>query len=144
MAQETFVKADTVTVAGQFKSDLGNISTDGVLGNLTVANLQAASQTGGMSATVTLTTGGTVTSATRLTRVTAGSAVTGIVVATGTAAGQELTIIHTGAAASSITFSTAGSAAGSSNVATDFVISGLTCSKYVWDVTSALWYPVVF
>lgn len=91
-----------------------------------------------------ITTGGTITSTTRLAKITTGSAVTGVIVGSGTTDGQELTILHVGAAASSVTFATAGSNAASSHVATDFVISGQTCLKFVWEVTTALWYPVVF
>ena len=106
--------------------------------------LNSNQQAGGVSATQQIGTAGTVNTTSRVARITATAAVSQVVVATGQYAGQELTILHTGAAASSITFCTAGSSAGGSNVATDFVISGLTCSKFVWDVTSALWYPVVF
>ena len=139
------VSAGGITAAGASASsfDGGNFTTDGS-GNITVANLTSSGQSGGMSATATIANAATIATTSRIARITATAAVTQVVVGTGTKAGQELTILHTGAAASSITFCTAGSSAGGSNVATDFVISGLTCSKFVWDVTSALWYPVVF
>ena len=111
-----------------------------VYAELIVSNQQA----GGMSATQTIGNAGTVQTTSRVARITATAANSQVVLGTGTQSGQELTVLHTGAAASSITFCTAGSTSGSSNIATDFVISGLTCSKFVWDVTSALWYPVVF
>jgi hypothetical protein len=115
---------------------------------LVVAELvSAANLAGGVnggSAGASCTTGGTINTATRTAKVTTGSAVTGVIIGSGSVDGQELTILHVGAAASSITFAAAGSAAASSHSATDFVISGQTCSKFVWESTTALWYPVVF
>jgi hypothetical protein len=114
-----------------------------ITADLVNATNLAGGVTGG-SAGASVTTSGTINAATRTTKVTTGSAVTSVIVGSGVVDGQELTILHVGAAASSIAFVAAGSAAGSSHVATDFVISGQTCSKFVWEVTTALWYPVVF
>ena len=122
---------------------IGGFSTmqdDLIVAELLQANQFASPHT----PTQTLVTGGTITTNQHHARVTAASAVTGIIMASGTYDGQELTVLHTGAAASSITFATAGSNAASSHVATDYVISGLSCSKYVWEATTALWYPVTF
>jgi hypothetical protein len=150
--QDTNIVAETATVAGKLTTDHGNISTDGSAGTLTTiglvtTTLNATNQIGGITggaAGASVTTSGTINAATRVTKVTTGSAVTSVIVGSGVSDGQELTILHVGAAASSIAFVAAGSAAGSSHVATDFVISGQTCSKFVWEVTTALWYPVVF
>ena len=120
MAQDTLVLAETVSCAN-------------LVGGVT-----------GGTAGASVTTSGTISTATRTSKVTTGSAVTSVIVGSGTTDSQELTILHVGAAASSIAFVGAGSAAGSSHVATDFVISGQTCSKFVWEATTALWYPVVF
>ena len=152
MAQDTYVLGEKLQVMGQIKSDLGNLSSDGTAGTLTTVglvttNLNATNQFGGVTggaAGASVTTSGTISTATRTSKVTTGSAVTSVIVGSGTTDSQELTILHVGAAASSIAFVAAGSAAGSSHVATDFVISGQTCSKFVWEVTTALWYPVVF
>ena len=150
--QDTTVNAQVVQVQGKLTSDNGNFATDGVNGSVTAAgitttNLIASQQYGGVtggSAGASILTSGTISSATRISKVTAGSAVTAVIVGSGVQDGQELTIVHVGAAASSIAFATAGSAAASSHAATDFVISGQTCSKFVWDSGTALWYPVVF
>ncbi len=152
MAQDTFIVAESITSLGQIKADQGHISSDGTAGTLTTAglvttNFNVANQFGGItggSAGASCTTNGTISTATRTSKVTTGSAVTGVIIGSGANDGQELTIVHVGAAASSITFATAGSAAASSHSATDFVISGQTCSKFVWESTTALWYPVVF
>ncbi len=114
-----------------------------VVAELVSTNNLAGGVSGG-TAGASCTTGGTINTSTRTAKVTTGSAVTGVIIGSGNLDGQELTIVHVGAAASSITFSTAGSAAASSHAATDFVISGQTCSKFVWEATTALWYPVVF
>jgi hypothetical protein len=114
---------------------------------LTAETISCANLIGGViggTAGASVTTSGTITSTARTTKVLTGSAVTSVIVGSGTTDGQELTILHVGAAASSIAFVAAGSAAGSSHVATDFVISGQTASKFVWEATTALWYPIVF
>jgi len=108
------------------------------------ANLAGGVNPQAGAAGASILTSGTINSQTRLAKVTAGSAVTAVIIGSGILDGQELTILHVGAAASSIAFATAGSAAASSHAATDFVISGQTCSKFVWESTTALWYPVVF
>lgn len=160
--EDTAIVAEKLTVSGSINTDHGNITSDGVNGTLTtvgfttttgtiatgtITTASITNLTGGITggaSGASITTGGTVSTASRVSKVTAGSAVTGVIVGSGTTDGQELTILHVGAAASSITFATAGSNAASSHVATDFVISGQTCLKFVWEVTTALWYPVVF
>jgi hypothetical protein len=161
MAQDTLIVAENINAAATISGATVNATTGSVTtltaptGTITTltsttANLTAASIaniTGGITggaAGASVTISGTINAATRVSKVLTGSAVTSVIVGSGTTDGQELTILHVGAAASSIAFVAAGSAAGSSHVATDFVISGQTCSKFVWEITTALWYPVVF
>ena len=158
MAQDTLVNAESVAIAGSGTFGRGNAIVD-TGGNITgagltingtatvTANLNAKQFFGGTSggSGTALTSNGTISTTQRTSKVLPGSAVTGVIIGTGTLDGQELTIMNTAqATGSSITFTTAGTAAGSSNAATDVVISGLSCSKWVWDSTSALWYPVKF
>src|SRR5579859_2830419 len=86
--------------------DSGNVITDGQ-GNLTAGTLATAQTTGVVQ---TLSTGNTITTPanTGTVRVTAGAAVTGIILGAGSRAGQLLTVIHEGAAANTITFAAAG------------------------------------
>ncbi|SRR6266567_2203183 len=114
-----------------------------VVAELVNANNLAGGVNGG-SAGASCTTGGTINTATRTAKIVTGSAVTGVILGSGTIDGQEFTIINTAAAASSISFATAGSAAASSHIATDFVFSGARAAKFVWEATSALWYPVSY
>ncbi len=73
-------------------------------------------------------------------RVTAGAAVTGIILAPGTQQGQLLAVIHEGTAANTITFA----ASGTSNVAdgTSDVITGPSARLYIWDSVTSLWYAL--
>jgi hypothetical protein len=129
-------------------TDNGNITSDGLLGNLTVAGnvtISGIYSGGQQTGTVTtLSTGNTITVGTsggnQSLRVTAGAAVTGIIIAAGTKSGQELTVIHEGAAANTITFA----ASGTSNVAdgTSDVITGPSARTFIWDSVTALWYKM--
>ena len=84
MAQDTYVLGEKLQVTGQIKSDLGNLSSDGTAGTLTTVglvttNLNVANQFGGITggaAGASVTTSGTISTATRTTKVTTGSAVT--------------------------------------------------------------------
>jgi hypothetical protein len=128
MGQDTTFTSETVTAT-----------------TATITNAVMTTQYGGTSGStgVALTTAGTIAVA-RVAKVNPGSAVTAVIMASGTQDGQELTIINTAAAAgSSVTFATAGTAAASSHLATDFVISGLTAAKFTWDTGTTLWYPSV-
>jgi hypothetical protein len=123
MAQDSFILADTITA---------NISA-------TLASVAGGQQTGTVttlvaSSTITPGTSGGTDSV----RVTAAAAVAGIIIAAGTRAGQELTVIHEGTAAATLTMA----AAGTSNVAdgVSCVITGPTCRKFKWDAVTALWY----
>jgi hypothetical protein len=116
---------------------------------LLAESLNCANLIGGVSpqsgvAGASVTTSGTITTSTRICKVTTGSAVTAVILGSGTSDGQTITILHTGAAASSIAFATAGSAAGSSHAATDFVFSGQKAASFVWETTTALWYPISY
>ncbi|SRR6266567_1693669 len=152
MAQDVFIEAERLQVMGSISSDRANITSDGVNGTLTsvglvVTNLNSTNQFGGITgggAGASCTTGGTISTATRVSKSVTGSAVTGVILGSGTQDGQELTVVNTAAAASSISFATAGSAAASSHCATDFVFSGARAAKFVWEATSALWYPVSY
>lgn len=72
--------------------------------------------------------------------VTTAGAVTGVIMTAGVRDGQEVTIVHQGAAANTITMA----AAGTSNVADGVsdVITGPSCRKYKWVASTALWYKV--
>lgn len=137
MSQEASIKTDSLIVNGKLSSDGGNISSDGVNGNLTVATYSGAQQTGTVT---TLSTGNTITPGNLdSVRVTAAAAITGVILAAGIRAGQEFTVIHEGAAANTITFA----AAGTSNVSDGVsdVITGPTSRSFKWDATTLLWYP---
>jgi len=87
---------------------------------------------------VTLTNGNTITTANLgISRVTNGGAVTGIIMQAGTVDGQ--VIIVENDAAATVTMA----AAGTSNVANGVtcVIAALACCLFVWNSTTALWYP---
>ena len=73
-------------------------------------------------------------------RVTAGAAVTGIILSPGTQQGQLLAVIHEGAAANTVTFA----ASGTSNVAdgTSDVITGPSARLFIWDSVTSLWYAL--
>lgn len=137
MSQEASIKTDSLTVNGKLSSDGGNISSDGVNGNFTAGNYSGSQQTGTVT---TLSTGNTITPGNLdSVRVTAAAAITGVILAAGTKAGQEITVIHEGAAANTITFA----AAGTSNVSDGVsdVITGPTSRSFKWDATTLLWYP---
>jgi len=73
--------------------------------------------------------------------VSAAAAVTGVILQAGSKHGQMLTVVHTGAAANTITFA----AAGTSNVAqggTSPVITGPEAAVFVWNAIDARWYSV--
>lgn len=129
----------SVVSQGSLNSDNGNFSTDGILGITKVGSLAEAQAAGTVQ---TLSTGNTITqvSGQGVARVTAGAAVTGIILAVGTIPGQRLTVIHEGAAANTITFA----ASGTSNVADGVsdVITGPSARTFVWDSVTTLWYAV--
>lgn len=129
-----------LTVIGTSNLDNGNLTTDGK-GNLSPQTINTAQQTGTVT---TLSTGNTITIGTSggngVLRVTAGAAVTGIILSPGTRAGQIVTVVHEGAAANTITFA----ASGTSNVAdgASDVITGPSARSFVWDSVTALWYAL--
>ncbi len=86
----------------------------------------------------TIANGNTIQTNIGIVRVTAGGAVTGVILTPGARGGQIVTIIHEGAAANTITMA----AAGTSNVAAGATnsMSGLAAHTYVWDSITALWY----
>lgn len=119
--------------------DNGGITSDGA-GNFTYSSIATGQQTGTVT---TLSTGNTITPGTSggtgTLRVTAAGAVTGLILAPGTRAGQEITVVHEGAAGNTLTFA----AAGTSNVAdgTSDVITGPSARTFRWNSVTALWYP---
>lgn len=135
MSIEAQTYPDATTIVGSL-AVVASTRT-GAAGNVACGSLAEAQTTGTVQ---TLTTGNTITvpAGTGVVRVTAGGAVTGIILPAGTVPGQNLSIIHEGAAANTITFA----AAGTSNVAdgTSDVITGPTCRSFIWDSITALWY----
>lgn len=120
---------------GKTSLDGGLVATDNN-GNLTSTSLNPSQTTGVVQ---TLTNGSTINTANiGVVRVTAGAAVTGIILQAGTRPGQHVDIVHEGAAANTITFA----ASGTSNVAdgTSDVITGPAAHTFVWDSITSLWY----
>ncbi len=117
----------------------GGTIYDDAVGNVTASSL-AANQTTGTVQTLANTNTITVAAGFGTVRVTAAGAVTGIIVPAGTRPGQQLVIIHEGAAANTLTMA----ASGTSNVAngTTCVLGGLAAHVLIWDSVTALWYPV--
>ncbi len=156
MAQDAFIEAERLQVMGSISADRGNITSDGTNGTLTTVGMVTTTQTittanltnlnGGTSgaAGASVTTSGTISTTKLINKITAGSAVTAVIMQSGTTDGQIVAVQHVGAAASSVTFATAGSAAGSSHIATDYVFSGQKAALFVWDITTALWYPIAY
>jgi hypothetical protein len=162
MAQDVLIKGEVLQVSGSINSDQGHISSDGVNGTLTTVGLTTTNQTlttgtittanltnviagiNGGSAGASVTTSGTINTSKLVSKVTTGSAVTAVIMGSGTTDGQLVLVEHVGAAASSITFATAGSAAASSHIATDYVFSGQKAALFVWEATTALWMPVAY
>jgi hypothetical protein len=156
MAQDTFVYSESVTVGATMSAATANATTGSITtltaptatittGNVTTANL--TNITGGINggtAGASVTTSGTINTSKLVSKVTTGSAVTAVIMGSGTVDGQLVFVEHVGAAASSITFATAGSAAGSSHIATDFVFSGQKAAAFIWEATTALWFPVSY
>jgi hypothetical protein len=162
MSQDTFVVAESITSQGQLKADQGHISSDGVAGTLTTVGLTTTNSTltnstittltpsnivGGVSGGVSgvaITISGTVATSQRKSKVLPGSAVTSCLMAVGTTDGQDLTVVNVAqAAGSSVSFIAAGSAAGSSHLASNVVISGLSSASFTWDANTGVWYPVI-
>jgi hypothetical protein len=150
MAQDTYLVAESVTSLGQLKADQGHLSTDGVAGTLTTVgvvttNLNNTNQFGGVTGGVSgaaITISGTISAASRTSKVLPGSAVTSCVLGTGTQDGQEITVVNLAqVAGSSVSFAAAGSA--TSHLATVVVISGLTAARFIWDANTAVWYPII-
>jgi hypothetical protein len=87
----------------------------------------------------TVTNGATIpTAGLYTTRVTAAGAVTGVILQPGAYPGQEIMVVHEGAAGNTIT----PAVAATSNIADGVsgVIAGLTAKGYVWDSITQRWY----
>ncbi len=152
MAQDTFIYAESANVAGTMTAGVSNVTTGSVTtltaptATITTANITNPIVGGinGGSAGASVTTSGTINTSKLISKVLAGSAVTAVILASGTTDGQLCFVENVGAAASSIAFATAGSAAGSSHAATDFAFSGQKAACFIWEATTALWYPVSY
>lgn len=109
-----------------------------VLAEKVIANNFVANQQGGTVQTIS--TSGNINTNYGSVRVTTAAAVTAVTMSPGTTGGQEVTVIHEGAAANTITFA----ASGTSNVAdgTSDVITGPSGRKFQWDAVTALWYAL--
>ena len=140
MPFNTFVNPDSFVILGPLQTQTDPVS--GLTGDLSVAGVYSGGQQSGV--VTTLATGNTIAIGTsggyQSVRVTAAAAVTGIILAPGTKPGQEVTVVHEGAAANTITFA----AAGTSNVAdgASDVITGPSARTFIWDAVTALWYPM--
>lgn len=116
--------------------------TNVVADNLTVNQVGQVNQLATLQQTgtvTTLATGNTINvNQLGVVRVTAAAAVTGIILQAGVKPGQQVIVIHEGAAANTITFA----ASGTSNVAdgVSAVITGPSQKMFVWDSVTSLWY----
>lgn len=156
MAQDVFIEGERLQVMGSISSDRAHITSDGTNGTLTTVGFTTTTGTittanltninGGTSGAsgASVTTSGTISTTNLVNKITAGSAVTAVIMQSGITDGQLVMVEHVGAAASSVTFATAGSAAGSSHIATDFVFSGQKAALFIWEATTALWFPVSY
>jgi hypothetical protein len=116
-------------------TQVGTFPGNAVLG-LTVENGHTC--TPQSAAAAAIATGGTITTAgPESQRVNPAAAVTGIILAAGTVAGQRVTVVNE--SAFTVTFA----ASGTSNVAdgTSDVIAATTARSFVWDSVQALWFP---
>lgn len=104
----------------------------------------------GQIAAPSLVTGGAIANAATLTpgagvyskiTVNPAGAVTGIILAAGTADGQECTVVNLATAANSVTFAAAGTSHVSNGVSS--VIAGIVARTFIWDSGTSLWYPQV-
>jgi hypothetical protein len=126
------VKPDGTTVlvvpAGYTFNSTTNTFT--ITGNLATAQSSTA---------VAIANSGTVVTASiGVSRLAPAAAVTGIILAAGTIAGQQVTVINEAVAINTVTMA----ASGTSNVATGTgcVIAGLTAALFTWDTGTSLWY----
>jgi hypothetical protein len=112
---------------------------------LEVEYLAAGQIIGGVNggAGTALASAGTINSSSRIAKINPAAAVTSCLIGSGLYDGQRLTVVNVAAAASSVAFAAVGSAAASSHVASGIVISGLGIAEFVWESTTALWYPLV-
>ena len=114
-------------------------------GNITTANItNAIGGINGGAAGASVTTSGTINTSKLISKIVTGSAVTAVILGSGTTDGQLVIVENVSVAASSVAFAAAGSAAGSSHIATDFVYSGARAAIFVWEATTATWFPVSY
>lgn len=117
-----------------FRTDLfrPRIYSNGITGNLAIEIQSTTAPAVANNGTIT-------TAGVSVARVAPAGAVTGVILAVGTTGGQVCTVVNESVAASTVTFA----ASGTSNVADGVasVIAGLTARTFVWDSSTALWYP---
>jgi hypothetical protein len=134
-AQITFGAAADTNLYRLAANSLGTDDAFTAFGALNAQNLLTLAQS---STQVSLSSSGTIATANLgVSRVTTSGAVTGVILASGTVAGQIVIVVN--ASANSITFA----AAGTSHVAdgTSSVIAANSARLFVWNSTGSLWYP---
>lgn len=163
MSQDTAITAQQMVLSGQLSSDNGHFHTDGVLGNLTAASLATTGAVSAANATAyfdvngnvnygavrgqgestvpqlqTLTANGqtiTIPANCTLLHITGGSAWTGLILANGSQAGQQIFIINDSANAQ--TFASAGTSHVAEGVSANVPANGKLL--LVWSANLALW-----
>lgn len=148
MSQEVFTNPNNVVIKGSLtqSQDGLNAGTVSLDGGLITTNGAGLLTTVGMvgkasAAAATIATSGTISTAgLSQSRVTAGAAVTGVIMQPGTVADQRCLVVCEQAAANTITFAVAGT----SNVAggTTVSLAGLAAHQFAWDAGTSLWYQV--
>lgn len=114
----------------------GNLVTF-VEGALGVSQLAGATN----SAVATAGAGTIATNGLLISRTSPAGAITGVILESGTVDGQIVIVENDAIAANTVTFAAAGTSHVSNGVST--VIAGLTSVMYIWNATTALWYPVL-
>jgi Pectate lyase superfamily protein len=115
-----------------------NIINDGTTGAMKLAGTLSLSQSA--TAPVTGASGTIATAGLGVSRVAPSGAQTGIILQTGTVAGQTVTVINESAAANSLTFNTTAATSHVADSATEPAIAGLTARSFTWDSSTSLWY----
>lgn len=93
------------------------------------------------TAATTATSGTIATAGLLISRSSPAGAITAVVLQPGTVDGQMVIVENDAIAANTITFAAAATSNVSNGVST--VIAGLTSVAYIWNATTALWYPVL-
>lgn len=152
MPINVFTNPDRLEVFGPSRLDIttaapsGLINSDGsgnfaISGSLTAVSgiVSSAPISGGVSSSIaTLAASGTISTSDRVSRVTtaATAGLTAMILGTGTANGQQCTVLNVGAQHMTM------AASGTSNVAngTSAVITALTSKQFTWSSAATLWF----